>query len=77
MLGFCSQLHNFGLLSLYHLLMMALDRIDGVLPLLKLAHEFLNLQILLTIRQFVAHILHAFKVLIDLQTLLEHVFLDN
>jgi hypothetical protein len=49
MLGLGSQLHNFGFLSLQYLLMMAFDRIDSLLPLLKLAHKLLDLQILLTI----------------------------
>ena len=69
MLRLGSQLHNLGLLPLNYLLMMSFNRVNRLLPLLKLAHELLDLQILLTIRQFVSHIFHAFKVLIDLQTL--------
>jgi hypothetical protein len=49
MLGLGSQLHNLGLFFLHYLLMMAFDRVDGLLPLLKLENQFLDLQILFTI----------------------------
>jgi hypothetical protein len=77
MLRLGSQLHNLGLLPLNYLLMMTFNRADCLLPLLKLAHQLLDLQILLTICQFISHIFHAFKVFVNLQTLGEHVPLDD
>lgn len=59
------------------LFLMLFERVNGLLPLLQLAYEFLNLQVLLAHGQLIPHIFHVLEVLVNLKPLREHVPLDN